>query len=359
MRKSKPKVATSMDGEKNYIAGHVGNIYSTLYHSAEEEDEMNRVKIKVEQAVTDEATEDVIKITPEIVKKAAEKLKSGKSDPCFSYSSDCFKNGNMILYERLAVLLKGFMMHGHVTQGLLVSTLVPIAKDPLASINISKNYRSVCLSSLTVKLLDWIVILLGRKALDLSELQFAYQENCSTSQCTWAALETIDYFMKRGSEVYTVATDMSKAFDLALHSKMFEKMFEAKLSPIFVRLLIFIYRSQEANILWDSTERSKNFKIRNGTGQGRVLAAIAYCLYVAGLFTLLENRGSGCWIEGDYRGIWGYSDDNWALAPSLSSLQDMIRTMEEYAESHNLRFSTDPDPRKCKTKCLAFIKKPR
>ena len=86
--------------------------------------------------------------------------------------------------------------------------------------------------------------------------------------------------MKRGSEVYTVATDMSKAFDLALHSKMFEKMFEAKLSPIFVRLLIFIYRSQEANILWDSTEKSKNFKIRNGTGQGRVLAAIAYCMYV-------------------------------------------------------------------------------
>ena len=140
---------------------------------------------------------------------------------------------------------------------------------------------------------------------------------------------------------------------------MFEKMFAAKLSPIFVRLLIFIYRSQEANILWDSTEKSKNFKIRNGTGQGRVLAAIAYCLYVAGLFTVLENRGSGCWIEGDYRGMWGYSDDNWALAPSLSSLHDIIRTMEEYAESHNLRFSTDPDPKKCKTKCLAFLKKPR
>ena len=52
-------------------------------------------------------------------------------------------------------------------------------------------------------------------------------------------------------------------------------------------------------------------------------------------------------------------DDNWALAPSLSSLQDMISTMEEYALSHNLKFSTDPDPQKCKTKCLAFLKKPR
>ena len=196
------------------------------------------------------------------------------------------------------------MIHGHVTFGLLISTLVPIVKDPLASINSSKNYRSVCLSSLVVKLLDWIVIILGGKSLGLSELQFAYQANCSTTQCTWAALETIDYFMKRGSEVYTIATDMSKAFDLTLHSKMFEKMLEANLAPIYIRLLIFIYRNQEANVLWNSSERSVNFPITNGTGQGRVFAAIAYCMYVAGLFSLLEKRRTGCWVEGEYRGIW-------------------------------------------------------
>ena len=117
-------------------------------------------------------------------------------------------------------------------------------KDPLASINISKNYRSVCISSLTVKLMDWVVILLGGEALGLSELQFAYQANCSTLQCTWAGLETIDYFLKRGSEVFTIATDMSKAFDLALHSKMFEKMFEAKLATIFIRYLYTEIRLQ-------------------------------------------------------------------------------------------------------------------
>ena len=30
-----------------------------------------------------------------------------------------------------------------------------------------------------------------------------------------------------------------------------------------------------------------------------------------------------------------------------------------YAESHNLKFSTDPDERKCKTKCIAFLKQKR
>ena len=138
--------------------------------------------------MNEESVEEIMKITPEIVKKATEKFKSGKS---FSFSSDCFKNGNQIIYEKISQLPKGFMLHAHATQGLLISTLVPIVKDPMASINISKNYRSVCLSSLTVNLLDWIVNLLGGNSLGLSELQFAYQSNCSTSQCTWAALETM------------------------------------------------------------------------------------------------------------------------------------------------------------------------
>ena len=47
------------------------------------------------------------------------------------------------------------------------------------------------------------------------------------------------------------------------------------------------------------------------------------------------------------------------MAPSLSALQDILKTCEEFAAAHNLKFSTDPDPVKCKTKCMAFLKKPR
>ena len=61
------------------------------------------------------------------------------------------------------------------------------------------------MSRLVIKILDWIVIILGGKALGLSKLQFAYHTNCSTVRCKCAALETIDYFLKCGSEVYTIA----------------------------------------------------------------------------------------------------------------------------------------------------------
>ena len=99
--------------------------------------------------------------------------------------------------------------------------------------------------------------------------------------------------------------------------------------------------------------------MKNGCGQGKVLAAIAYCMYCEELFATLRRRRSGCWVQGYFRGIFGYSDDNWLLAPSLSALQDMLNTCQEFAAAHNLKFSTDKDLKKCKTKCMAFFYKPR
>ena len=35
----------------------------------------------------------------------------------------------------------------------------------------------------------------------------------------------------------------------------------------------------------------------------------------------------------------------------------MLQICEKYANDHNLKFSTDPNPQKCKTKCIAFLRK--
>ena len=99
--------------------------------------------------------------------------------------------------------------------------------------------------------------------------------------------------------------------------------------------------------------------MKNGVRQGAILSAIADCFYVENLFVLLKKKKSGCWITHFFLGLFGYSDDNFALAPSIHALRDMLKTISEYAEEHNHHFSTHPDPAKCKTKLLAFMKKPR
>ena len=160
LRKSKPTVATSMDGEKDNISDHFGAIYSQLYNSAEDTEKMKEVHAKVEAMVNSSQLENISKITPELLKEAAKKLKSGKFDPIYSFSSDCFRNGTDSLFEHLALVLACCVIHSHISQMLQLSTLIPLVKDKLASINISKNYRSVAISSILLKLFDWVVIIL-------------------------------------------------------------------------------------------------------------------------------------------------------------------------------------------------------
>ena len=176
--------------------------------------------------------------------------------------------------------------------------------------------------------------------------------------CTWAVLETVGYFLRNGSDVYTCQTDMTKAFDMVRHSLLFCKLINAGFPKIFIRIFMFIYMFKYANVCWNGVTSSV-FSLCNGVRQGAILSGILYCFYVNNLFSLLRRKTSGCWVNNVYHGIFGYSDDNWVLSPSLSGLQEMLKTIEEYCTDHNLKFSTDPRPDKCKTKCIAFTQKDR
>ena len=348
LRKSKPIVATC----------HFRSIFKDIYNSADDKEDLLAVLNEVEAKVNESSIDDVQLVTPDIVRQASKNLNDSKSDPQLNFSSDCIKNGTTELFEKLAAALQCFLIHGHVTYFLLLATLVPLIKDKLGSLNSSKNYRTIAISSLILKLLDWIILILFGSRLGIDDLQFAYQPGVSANMCTWTVIETASYFLRNGGNVYCCLMDMTKAFDLVKHSILFKKFLKAGLSAIFIRLLIFIYVNQFANIKWND-QLSSTFSMTNGVRQGAILSGFAYCFYMNQLFSILRKNKSGCWIRGTFFGILGYSDDSLLLAPSLDSLQEMLTICEKYAASHNLKFSTDGNPKKCKTKCLAFLLKDR
>ena len=148
LRQCPPVIATSIDGVTENIPGHFSDIYSTLYNSADDTVEFNLVHQQVQAAVNSSHLDRVLKITPELLKEATSKLKPGKSDPVYRFSSDCFKNADDSLFVHLSHILKCCVIHSHVSQVLLLTTLVPLVKDKLGNINTSKNYRSVAISSI-------------------------------------------------------------------------------------------------------------------------------------------------------------------------------------------------------------------
>ena len=52
-----------------------------------------------------------------------------------------------------------------------------------------------------------------------------------------------------------------------------------------------------------------------------------------------------------------YADDLLLIAPTRGAMQQMLKVCEDYAVRYNIRFSTDPNPTKSKSKCIFIIGK--
>ena len=104
---------------------------------------------------------------------------------------------------------------------------------------------------MVLKLFDR-VILIYKENFHLEALQLSYQPNCSTSMCSWMAIEIIDCFLSNNSEVFICTMDMTKAFDDVKHSKLFKKLLQMEFPPIMIRFLMYMYEIQVANVKWNN-----------------------------------------------------------------------------------------------------------
>ena len=72
---------------------------------------------------------DIVKITPALINEAVSRIRNNKSDPVFDFTSNCLKNAPSILFDHLSSLFRYYLIHGHISELLLTSTLIPIPKD--------------------------------------------------------------------------------------------------------------------------------------------------------------------------------------------------------------------------------------
>ena len=108
-----------------------------------------------------------------------------------------------------------------------------------------------------------------------------------------------------------------------------------------------MYSNQLCHVKWGD-ETSASFSISNGIKQGGVISSLLFSLYIDEPFLLLKQSGLGCHIGLTYAGTFGYADDIALVAPSLSSLKEMISICEEFAKFHSIVFNPS------KTKLLSF-----
>ena len=337
------------------ISQHFSDIYKKIYNHHDCEREVQELYQAVNEDLGDEEFLWLEKITPQLISDLIKKLKPDKNDEAYTFRSNAFKVAGYLLAKPLALLFRGFLIHGHVPQKFLYSSLVPIVKDNRKSKSDSGNYRLIAVSSILLKLIDLLIFELFPEQLSVSNLQFGYQPNSSTILCSWTVRECINYFSNRGSPVYVCFLDLTKAFDHVKLNNLFDKL-RKRLPAIVVRLIIYTYIMQQCYVKWEHC-KSDSFEVKNGVRQGAVASPVFFNIYMDELFQILKQSNIGCSIDQFYYGIVGYADDLCLLSPSRSGLQTMVDIVRTYCDENGIKISVNINEKKSKTKCMLFNSK--
>ena len=132
--------------------------------------------VKNQIIMNDISINETLKITGNIVKEAAAKLKPRKNDFSGSYSSDAILNAPDNLFSSLAMIFRSFLIHGTVTQSLLSCAFLPLLK-PLKGPAKSDSYSAIAASSLILKLFDNKILILWGHLLNSDSLQFGFKSD--------------------------------------------------------------------------------------------------------------------------------------------------------------------------------------
>ena len=77
------------------------------------------------------------------------------------------------------------------------------------------------------------------------------------------------------------------------YCKLFKELLKRDISPIVLRLLLYMYTSQTLRVKCGHTV-SNCFTVRNGIKQGGVLSPLLFAIYTDNILKKLEESGVGC-----------------------------------------------------------------
>jgi hypothetical protein len=340
IRKSKSDQPISVDnvsdthGINSIFHDTYKNLYNSVPYNLEEMESIrNLINSKIKKL-----DEVQCRVTVEDVAEGIKHLKTGKSDGEEGLMSDHFIYAPHSLTVLITVVFNAMLIHGMSPESMIMGTMVPIPKAKRQVVCQSDKFRAITLSSIFSKVLDWVILIMEHKTLCSSELQFGFKSGVSTTHCTMALQETVNYYNFNKTNAYIIMLDASKAFDRVEYCKLFKLLLKKSVSPLILRLLINMYTNKKLQVRWGHV-MSEKFGAVNGVKQGGVLSPILFSIYMDELLLRLKKSGIGCHIGNVFVAALAYADDVTLICPTLKSLQRLIKICEEYADEYNVNFN--------------------
>ena len=206
-------------------------------------------------------------VTATEVSKIVMSFKNNKAQDMRGLAAEHLKFSPDIVFY-LAQILNYILQTGYVPKQLKEGVLTPVLKkDKDPSLPIS--YRGITVLSILGKLLEKVILKKSDPILSInqSRLQRGFTRNSSSVNAALIITETQNEVVDLREDLYLVALDAAKAFDVVWQDSLMRKIYNAGVDGSLWLTTANLYRDAETSVKW-SSHVSEPFKVQQGVCQG-------------------------------------------------------------------------------------------
>ena len=293
-------------------------------------------------------------ISLEEIKFASYILKHGKSPGIDTISNEMLSSLLEAKPEIIVKIFNSILKNPMIINSWHTSMISPIHKK--SSKSNPDNYRGIALSSCFQK---FFCAVLNQRLLDhviknniLSEAQLGFVPGNRTSDALFILHSLIDYYCKKNKKyIFGCFVDFSKAFDTIPREKLFQRLLDQNINGKFYDCLTTLYNKNKVCVKVGN-KITETFHVNMGVKQGCILSPLLFNIYLSDLQANIEcsKNDPVCFFPGNPAGCLIWADDLLLLSETEIGLNNMLNTLNQYAEGKGLNINIE------KTKVMIFNK---
>ena len=308
----KGRNASTKDAISDLLQEYYSDLATPDYTSTQFDDDFKSTieseVVTYESNIINRISEIESDVTTDEISNILKQLKRGKSPGPDGINNEHLIHSGNVIIKSICRLFNCIIEAGYVPLSYRIGSIISIYKNNGKDKRDPSNYRGITLTSVLGKLLEKIILKRIESSIENqsitfpNNLQFGFRGEYGSIVAAFSLREAIKlkffihstdhYYICRGSPVYAAFLDNEKAFDRIWHEGLLYKLYHLGISDNIWKLISFWYRNNYAYVSYMGSD-SNVFKVSQGVGQGRVLSAFMFLVYINDLINELCNFNTG------------------------------------------------------------------
>ncbi|CAG2216620.1 unnamed protein product [Mytilus edulis] len=284
------------------------------------------------------------KITLEEIREQINTLKCGKAPGPDRITNEHILYGGDQVIKCLCKLFNMILKTEYLPVCFRHGIIIPLYKGSNKDKTNPNSYRAVTLTSVLGKLLEKIFLSRIQNLLENINnvvphgLQFGFVKEHGSIPAIYTLKESIRYYIERCSYVFSIFLDNEKAFDRIWQDGLLFKLWNAGITGKMWKIIHMSFKTATAHVQYNRLS-SQVFPIKQGVGQGRVMSAWLFALFINDLITQLLETNCGLMIGHIHIPTILLADDTTLLSGTKSGLQQMLNVVNKYEYTWRFKYN--------------------